>query len=219
MIDNQIPILWTFRRCPYAMRTRLAIKVSGIRVYLREIVLRHKPSEFVSDSPKATVPVLKMPNGEILEESIDIMHWALAQNDPDDWLEVLKKREEYSIRFLADLDGPFKNDLDRYKYASRYKLDNKAGLAHRDKGSKFLNQINESLANAPYLSGERQGFLDIASLPFVRQFRIANIEWFDQQDWPQLHNWLQTFLASDQLKLSMEKLKPWDSKQGDGILF
>lgn len=219
MLDNQIPILWTFRRCPYAMRTRLAIKASGIEVYLREIVLRHKPSEFVSDSPKATVPVLKLTNGKILEESVDIMRWALEQNDPNDWLQILEKRKEYSERFLTNLDGPFKNDLDRYKYASRYGLENTESLVHREEGSKFLSQINRWLKETPHLSGERQGFLDIASLPFVRQFRIADPEWFDQQDWPQLHTWLQTFLAWDQFSLIMEKFKPWDSTQGEGILF
>ncbi|MBA4740728.1 MAG: glutathione S-transferase [Burkholderiales bacterium] len=219
MNDNEIPVLWTFRRCPYAMRTRLAIKSSGTQVYLREIVLRNKPDEFICDSAKATVPVLKLSNGKIIEESIEIMYWALTQNDPNNWCGVLNARQEHSRNFLAKLDGQFKNNLDRYKYASRYGLGADESVKYRKEGSKFLSRVNDLLKETSFLSGESQGFLDIASLPFVRQFRIANPEWFDQQDWPQLHNWLQTFLASNQFSLIMEKLKPWDSKQGQGVLF
>ena len=219
MNDNEIPVLWTFRRCPYAMRTRLAIKSSGTQVYLREIVLRNKPDEFICDSAKATVPVLKLSNGKIIEESIEIMYWALTQNDPNNWCGVLNARQEHSRNFLAKLDGQFKNNLDRYKYASRYGLGADESVKYRKGGSKFLSRVNDLLKETSFLSGESQGFLDIASLPFVRQFRIANPEWFDQQDWPQLHNWLQTFLASNQFSLIMEKLKPWDSKQGQGVLF
>ena len=219
MNDSRIPILWTFRRCPYAMRTRLAIRSSGVQVYMREIVLRDKPVEFVCDSAKATVPVLRLPSGQILEESIDIMQWALDQNDPDNWLKILHSRQEHARLFLTNLDGPFKHNLDRYKYASRYGLQSKESMAHREEGSKFLTKINEWLTETPFLSGDSQGFLDIASLPFVRQFRIANPGWFDQQNWPQLHDWLQKFLSSKQFSVIMEKLKPWDSKQGSGVLF
>tara|TARA_E500000081_G_scaffold89435_1_gene90467 strand:- start:276 stop:881 length:606 start_codon:yes stop_codon:yes gene_type:complete len=201
------------------MRTRLAIKSSGTQVYLREIVLRNKPDEFICDSAKATVPVLKLSNGKIIEESIEIMYWALTQNDPNNWCGVLNARQEHSRNFLAKLDGQFKNNLDRYKYASRYGLGADESVKYRKEGSKFLSRVNDLLKETSFLSGESQGFLDIASLPFVRQFRIANPEWFDQQDWPQLHNWLQTFLASNQFSLIMEKLKPWDSKQGQGVLF
>lgn len=219
MHESQIPILWTFRRCPYAMRTRLAIKASGVSVYLREILLRAKPAEFIRDSAKATVPVLKLSSGEVLEESIDIMHWALAQNDPNNWRDVLDTRNEYSTLFLDELDGTFKKNLDRYKYASRYGLESEDALAFRDEGVKFLNKINDSLGSNPYLSGKQQGFLDVASLPFVRQFRIANPTWFDRQNWPHLHHWLQTFITSNQLSIIMEKLTPWDANQGHGILF
>ena len=201
------------------MRTRLAIKSSGTQVYLREIVLRNKPDEFICDSAKATVPVLKLSNGKIIEESIEIMYWALTQNDPNNWCGVLNARQEHSRNFLAKLDGQFKNNLDRYKYASRYGLGADESVKYRKEGSKFLSRVNDLLKETSFLSGESQGFLDIASLPLVRQFRIANPEWFDQQDWPQLHNWLQTFLASNQFSLIMEKLKPWDSKQGQGVLF
>ena len=219
MTDHELPVLWTFRRCPYAMRTRLAIKHSGLSVYLREIVLKDKPAEFIQDSEKATVPVLKLPSGKVLEESLEIMRWALKQNDPHDWFQVLDAEPEYSEAFLAELDGPFKDALDRYKYASRYDLNEDEVLRHRARGSASLKCINERLDEHPFLSGHSQGFLDIASLPFVRQFRIANPTWFDSQDWTSLHAWLKQFLESKQFAIVMQKLTPWHLQQGNGILF
>ncbi|MDA0238178.1 MAG: glutathione S-transferase N-terminal domain-containing protein [Proteobacteria bacterium] len=219
MTDQNLPILWTFRRCPYAMRTRLAIKRSGISVYLREILLQDKPPEFIEDSEKATVPVLKLPDGKILEESLDIMRWALKQSDPDDWCQVLVAEADYSKAFLTELDGTFKDALDRYKYASRYALNGDAVLRHRSIGTAFLQRINERLDEHPFVSGQKQGFLDIASLPFVRQFRIADPTWFDRQNWALLHVWLQQFIESEQFAVIMQKLKPWDSQQGEGIFF
>ena len=125
MISLNKPILWTFRRCPYAMRTRLAIKASGIKVYLREIQLRSKPEAFVQDSEKATVPVLKLPDGKVIEESLEIMSWALSENDPGKWQDIMVNEPDYSSNFLRELDGDFKQALDRYKYANRYHLDKK----------------------------------------------------------------------------------------------
>ena len=219
MTDHDLPILWTFRRCPYAMRARLAIKRSGISVYLREILLKDKPAEFVQDSEKATVPVLKLPDGKILEESVEIMRWALKQNDPDDWCQVLDAEAEYSNVFLTELDGVFKDALDRYKYASRYGLNGDEVLGYRSIGSAFLQRVNERLDKHPFVSGQMQGFLDIASLPFVRQFRIADPIWFDNQNWDPLHEWLQRFLESKQFAVIMQKFKPWDSQKGEGISF
>lgn len=207
------PILWSFRRCPYAIRVRLAIDVSRQKVQLREILLRDKPSAFVAASPKATVPVLQCDDGTILEESRDIMFWALSRHDPDGWLDIWHKDSDSVARFLDRLDGPFKNHLDRYKYASRYDAD--AVLVHRGAGAAFLSELDATLAQQPALSGLRQGLLDFASLPFVRQFRIADSDWFDAQNWPHLHCWLQAFLATPRFERVMQKYSPWsDGEQG-----
>ena len=213
------PILWSFRRCPYAMRARLALKSSQTNVLLREIVLRDKPDEFLKASAKGTVPVLVMQDGFVLEESRDIMLWALHKNDPENWLDVFSKYPEECVQFLDRLDGPFKTNLDRYKYASRYEDGKAEAEKHREEGANFLSEIDIQLSQQAYLSGDNAGLLDFASLPFIRQFRIANEEWFDRQDWPHLHPWLQHFLTSDRFAMIMEKYKPWLETGGEGIEF
>ena len=204
-----LPVLWSFRRCPYAMRARLAIAASGQRVVLREILLRDKPAAFVAVSPKATVPVLQLADGTVIDESRDIMMWALTQSDPDGWLAVWQRDKDAALRFLDQLDGPFKAHLDRYKYASRY--DKSAAVMHRDSGAAFLGDLDRSLSGQAALSGAAMGVLDFASLPFVRQFRIADPQWFDAQPWPHLHRWLAAFLTSPRFVRIMHKYVPWDA--------
>ena len=215
----ELPILWSFRRCPYAMRARLALKSSQTNVMLREIILRDKPEEFLTASAKGTVPVLVMEDGLVLEESRDIMLWALHKNDPEKLLDVFAKSPEECMSFLDELDGSFKNNLDRYKYASRYDDGKEESEKHRDEGAKFLNEIDIKLSQQVYLSGDNAGLLDFASLPFIRQFRIADQTWFDKQDWPYLHPWLQQFLTSDRFAIVMEKYEPWLETGGEGIEF
>ncbi|MEK9760405.1 MAG: glutathione S-transferase [Candidatus Puniceispirillum sp.] len=204
-----LPVLWSFRRCPYAMRARLAIAASGQPVVLREILLRDKPTAFVAASPKATVPVLQLADGTVIDESRDIMMWALTQCDPDGWLAVWQRDQDAALRFLDHLDGPFKAHLDRYKYASRY--DKSAAVMHRDSGAAFLGDLDRSLSGQAALSGAAMGVLDFASLPFVRQFRIADPQWFDAQPWPHLHRWLASFLTSPRFARIMHKYTPWDA--------
>ncbi len=206
MISNA-PILWSFRRCPYAIRARLAIAVSGQSVELREILLRDKPPEFLATSAKGTVPVLDLLDGTVIEESQDIMNWALSTNDPDGWLDISQKQPDMVKTFLDKIDGPFKYDLDRYKYASRYE----ASLAwqRRDNGAQFLAELDCLLGPTGALSGSNLGFLDFAILPFVRQFRIADSKWFDAQPWPYLHHWLHEFLGSAAFLRVMLKYSPW----------
>lgn len=217
-MSDTIPILWSFRRCPYAMRARLAIKSSGINVALREILLRDKPDEFIQDSAKATVPVLRLADQTVLDESLDVMHWALSQHDPENWCEVLRREPERTQSFLQELDGSFKSSLDRYKYASRYNESAEEAIRHRSIGADFISSMNDTLGKQAYISGDQAGFLDYASYPFIRQFRIADIEWFDDQDWPYLHSWLQAFLNSDRFLAIMEKYKPW-KETGQEIAF
>ena len=216
MTNNDIPILWSFRRCPYAMRARLAIKASGVKVRLREILLRDKPEPFLSASAKGTVPVLELPDGQVIDESLDVMFWALEAGDPQDWLAVQRRDQDHVSAHLMRLDTEFKHHLDRYKYATRY--DDVDESVHRAKGAVFLAQWNEVLAYQNALSGTKLGLLDYASLPFVRQFRIADRDWFDAQSWPYLHRWLQDFLASDDFAAVMHKYKPW-KETGEEIDF
>jgi glutathione S-transferase len=206
---TSLPVLWSFRRCPYAMRARLAIAASGQRVVLREILLRDKPAAFVDASPKATVPVLQLADGTVIDESRDIMIWALTHADPDGWLAVWQRDRDAALLFLEHLDGPFKAHLDRYKYASRY--DRSAAVMHRDSGAVFLVDLDRTLSGQAALSGAAAGLLDFASLPFVRQFRIADPLWFDMQPWPHLHRWLSAFLTSARFAMVMHKYAPWDA--------
>ena len=215
-MNEEWPILWSFRRCPYAMRARLALKSAGMTVVLREILLRDKPDAFLAASKSATVPVLELRDGRVIEESLDIMFWALQEaGDPAGWLSGWSLRKQETQAFLEELDGEFKTDLDRYKYASRYSADTQTALElaniHRDRGCGFLTRIEERLAKEPFLNGSTPGLEDYAALPFVRQFRIADMNWFDQQYWPALHDWLNTFLNSPAFADVMQKYTPWQT--------
>ena len=192
-------ILYSFRRCPYAMRARLALLSSGQPVALREILLRDKPEAFLAASPSGTVPCLVLPEG-VIDESLEIMRWALSRADPEQWLTMPAKVEA----LIARCDGPFKSALDRAKYASRYHgVD---PVAQRDLAAAFLADLDrgmgEWLFKAPSLA-------DFAILPFVRQFAFIDKPWFDAQPWPRLHLWLGRFLASARFARIMERPVPW----------
>jgi glutathione S-transferase len=204
---SELPVFWSFRRCPYAMRARLAIAASGEKVELREIMLRFKPEAFRAVSAKATVPVLELGSGQVIDQSRDIMFWALQRNDPQNWLDIWYRDPNEVNSFIDRLDGSFKHNLDRYKYASRYNADQ--ALTHRFAGAEFLFELDFQLKQESFLSGKDAGILDFASLPFVRQFRIADPDWFDQQHWPYLHKWLSAFLTSRTFAEVMIKYTPW----------
>ena len=197
-----LPILYSFRRCPYAMRARLAIASAGITCELREIVLRDKAPEFLTASPKGTVPVV-VTGGTVLEESLDVMHWALGKNDPEGWLNV--PQEAHSL--IAEADGPFKSALDRTKYATRYKDADPS--VEREKASVFLRKLDMMLVEQLYLFGESPSIADMAIAPFVRQFANIDKDWFDAQPWPNLHAWLERFLTSDRFAAIMDKYPKW----------
>ena len=200
-----LPILYSFRRCPYAMRARMAIAVSGVQVELREVVLRDKPPELIEASAKATVPVLVLPDGHVIDESLDIMRWALAQNDPESWL------ADVETELLAANDGPFKMALDRYKYPHRYDLPD--GLTHRDQALGHLSKLNGRLIDAAFLGGRKRRLTDIALLPFVRQFAATDQTWFDSQPLPALHRWLNGIIQSALFASIMTRYPQW--KAGD----
>lgn len=194
------PILYSFRRCPYAMRARLALAISQTRCELREIKLSAKPQAMLDASPKGTVPVLILPGGEVIDQSLDIMHWALASNDPEGWL----NRNDGSL--IAVNDGRFKQDLDRYKYPDRYGVD---ALVHRTGGLEFLHELEHRLTEAPNLCGSSRGLTDAALAPFVRQFAAVDQDWFEQQELPQVQRWLSDYLASALFAGIMLRVPPW----------
>jgi glutathione S-transferase len=193
------------------MRARLAIASSGVSVELREVVLRDKPANMLEASPKATVPVLVLGEGKVLEESLDVMDWALGIADPESWLDFPGEQLAEMRTMIAILDGPFKSALDRYKYENRY--DGVVSKKQRDLAVPFLRELNERLAVYPFLFGEHFSFADGATLPFVRQFAHVDRDWFWAQDWPHLIGWLDGFLASDRFATIMTKYPQWH--QGD----
>jgi glutathione S-transferase len=206
---TDFPILWTFRRCPYAMRARLAILCSGVNVELREILLRDKPAAFLSTSPTATVPTLRY-GTQVFDESLDIMVWALKQADPQRLLDM--PDEGWSL--IETSDGPFKTALDHTKYAVRYPtLD---AEIERDKAASFLMSLDQRLSSQKALFGDRLTISDYAILPFVRQFANIDRDWFDAQPWPNLSAWLTDFTQSDRFARIMAKCTPWS--EGDLVI-
>lgn len=203
------PILYSFRRCPYAMRARMALWVAGVTVELREVKLADKPPELIAASPKATVPVLDFRDGSVIEESIAIMRWALHRNDPEGWL------AGDNASLIARADGPFKHHLDRYKYPNRYE-DEALGTDHRAEGRAILAEWDARLAQGAQLCGETRTLADIAIFPFVRQFANHDRGWFDAQELPHIQRWLAGHLASDLFAGVMPKFTPW--KAGDEVI-
>jgi glutathione S-transferase len=204
---NPLPILYSFRRCPYAIRARLALAVSKQRYELREIVLRNKPAAMLQASPKGTVPVLILPDGTVIDESLDIMNWALNCADPGHWLVSGERPEQCAGSWIARCDTEFKAALDRYKYPHRF--GNRDGNAARNEASVFLQDLQNYLSNRPFLAGSQYGRADAAIAPFVRQFAHVDTAWFAGQDWPELQRWLQQFEQSARLASVMQKLTPW----------
>ncbi|HOZ66740.1 MAG TPA: glutathione S-transferase [Burkholderiaceae bacterium] len=205
--SGKLPILYSFRRCPYAMRARLALLASGIQCELREVVLRNKPAEFLTTSPKATVPVLVTPNGEVIEQSWDIMMWALRQHDPAHWLPSDANVFERGMQLLHRCDGEFKQQLDRYKYPQRHGLED--GTAARDEAMFFLANLESLLKQQRYLFNSSIGIFDAAILPFVRQFAHVNIDWFAAQPLPSVQAWLSAFENSTDFKRAMTVYPAW----------
>ena len=206
---NNLPILYSFRRCPYAMRARMAIHISGQRCELREVLLRDKPPSMLEYSAKGTVPVLILQDDKVIDESLDVIDWALNLNDPDDWQR--SKDKEKTKELIKINDGEFKYHLDRYKYSKRY--DNEDPEFHRKKCLKFIESINNELNNSEYIFDDNISYADIVLLPFIRQFRIADIEWFDSLPYDNLKKWLSSFLNSSLLNSIMKKYDLW--KEGD----
>ncbi len=204
-----LPILYSFRRCPYAMRARLAIVASGTLCELREVKLSAKPAALREASPKATVPVLVAPGGVVIDESLEIMRWALGQRDPGGWL----MRDDPAL--IAANDGPFKRNLDAYKYPERVAGD--PGV-HRAAGLSFLSELDARVAEQGQLCGTAPGLADMAIMPFVRQFAAVDQAWFAARPLPHLKVWLAGHVKSALFAAIMVRVAPWHA--GDApVLF
>lgn len=195
------------------MRARMAIAVSGTACRLREVVLRDKPEQMLAVSPKGTVPVVVMEDGRVLEESLDVMNWALDENDPDNWCAPEQGTQAEVAALIAECDGPFKRALDRYKYPNRYEAENIDRSEQRAVGLAFLEKLNARLAETAHLFGASVSFADIAIFPFIRQFANTDRAWFDRQPLPHLQKWLEDHLQSDLFASVMPKFAQW--KTGD----
>lgn len=206
MSPSALPVLYSFRRCPYAMRARLALTSSGIACELREIVLRDKPASLRSASPKATVPVLVLPSGQVIDQSLDIMLWALRQRDPDGWLMPEQGSLDDMLPLIQACDQDFKADLDRYKYPNRFGVQ---PILHRSQGLAWLSSLAPRLAANTFLSGPQPALADLAIAPFVRQFAQTDAPWFEQHAEPVLQHWLARCLALPLFEQAMQKYPVW----------
>ena len=197
-----LPILYSFRRCPFAMRARMALLISGTAFEIREILRRDKPAAMIAVSPKATVPVLVLHDGQVIDESLDIMRWALNQHDPEEWL------AGDDTALVAAFDDRFKHHLDRYKYTDRHGTN---PAEHRAAGVALLQELDARLSTSRHLDRETRAVTDIALMPFVRQFAAVDRPWFDAQPIPQVHRWLAGLITSPLFEQAMIRLKPWQA--------
>jgi glutathione S-transferase len=204
---SPLPILYSFRRCPYAIRARIAVRKSGVVVELREVVLRDKPESMLRASPKGTVPVLVLPGGgPVLDESLDVMRWALTLRDPDGWLADADAPAQQ--QWVATNDGPFKQALDRYKYPERHPA--RSQVESRDECvAALVRPMDACLAVRPFLAGERPGLADVALMPFVRQFAAVDAGWFAASGWEATRVWLDRWSSHPDFLGVMDKHPPW----------
>ncbi|MBU3624301.1 glutathione S-transferase [Polynucleobacter sp. AP-Latsch-80-C2] len=199
-----LPILYSYRRCPYAMRARMALQYAGIQVEHREIELRNKPQSMLLASPKGTVPVLFV-EGQVIDQSLDIMRWALGKSDPDKWSDVDKNIAQ---SWVDANDGPFKKLLDQYKYPNRYpELNPEVTLSAAE--ALMLKPMEEALQASQYLLGNQMTWVDVAIFPFIRQFSMVDSQRFEQLPYINVKQWLSRFLESGLFHLVMQKYPSW----------
>ena len=207
-----MPRLYSFRRCPYAMRGRLGLLFAGLQVELREITLKNKPDQMLAISPKGTVPVLQLCDGAVMEESREIMMWALEQQDPQ---KLLSAKVLHDANTLIDKnDNEFKYWLDRYKYADRHL--EMTQTEYRQRGEIFLQNLEGLLSKNTYLLGDNMTIADIGIMPFVRQFAHVDRDVFYNLPYPNLQQWLQYWLEHPIFLQVMTKFQPW--QEGDDVV-
>ena len=209
-----LPILYSFRRCPYAMRARMALILASKQCELREILLKNKPDHMLEISPKGTVPVLQLPD-KVLDESLDIISWATVSHL--DNVHVFSKAEETLYMELVHLfDTKFKHHLDRYKYSSRYGEDPRE---HQEECKIILENLDVRINPSPWIFGHQVSLLDISILPFIRQCKIANPEWFDAQQFNKVIGLLDYFEQDNLFIQAMQKYELWDPRKQNGNIF
>ena len=214
---NAIPILYSFRNCPYAMRARIAIFKAKQTVLLRDIVLSNKPEKMLAASSKATVPVVVLPNGTVLEESFDVMLWALNKTDPDNLLHSQNEEALPDMIKLIDLfDQEFKTCLERYKCAKRYRENNISEC--REACEQFIRNLEHRLNKHAFIMSEKESLADIALLPFIRQFARVERQWYLQSPYPKVRQWLNDYLQSPMFTKVMTKYPLWTGNRED-VLF
>ena len=205
---SALPVLYSFRRCPYAIRARLALKAARVPVELREVVLRDKPAAMLTISPKGTVPVLQLPDGRVIDESLEIMHWALLQSDPEGWLAQHDATPGHAL--IATNDGPFKVLLDRYKYPERHP--GQTALDHRQQAIVlFIAELDQRLSQQPFLLGAQASLVDMAIAPFIRQFAQVDADWFAKASFVALRRWLEGIVGSPRFESVMARHPAWRS--------
>lgn len=209
-MDRVVPVLYSFRRCPYAMRSRLALKYSGIQVELREVDLKAVPDalrKLVPDNP--TVPVLQLQDGRVIDESWDVLLWAVREHDPHGWLGKDESKLVPAEQWVEMNDYSFKTDLDRYKYHERYP--ERTQLEYRQDAQEFIQDLENQLQQTPFLLGDSLSVADIGVLPFIRQFAFVDKAWFDQSPYPKVQAWLKVFLESGLFDSVMAKYAVWNT--------
>lgn len=205
---SNVPILYSFRRCPYAMRARLALAFSGQSYLLREVNLKNKPEALLSTSPKGTVPVMVLPQGPILEESLEIVAWALKLNR-DDGIKADPKH------LISTLHQEFLLPLNHYKYPDRYGFDK--GEPFRMACEPYVLKINQALEKNLCLYSDQPTYSDFAIFPLIRQFWLVDKIWFDKSPYNEVKRWLYWFMDHPLFHKIMVKYDPWTPEQGQGI--
>ncbi len=209
-----LPILYSFRRCPYAMRARMALILASKKCELREILLKNKPEEMLEISTKGTVPVLQFQD-RVLDESLDIISWAMESNNSN--LHIYSEAEEiFSLELLRLFDTKFKYHLDRYKYSSRYDAEPQE---HQQECRVILEALEVEIDPNPWIFGSTVSLLDISILPFIRQCKIANPDWFHTQKFNKVITLLNYFEKDDLFMQAMQKYDLWDPVKNNGNIF
>ena len=209
-----LPILYSFRRCPYAMRARMALILANKQVELREILLKNKPNEMLAISSKGTVPVLQLAD-QVLDESLEIISWAMEIN-PTNVSSISNDEQLMSNDLIQLFDSKFKHHLDRYKYASQYGTD---ADIHRDECKTILLSLERLIDPNPWIFGKKISLLDLSILAFIRQYKIANPAWFLEQDFKKVINLLDYFESSALFHIAMKKFDEWNPENSQIVIF
>jgi glutathione S-transferase len=213
-----LPILYSFRRCPYAMRARIVLYYSKISHEHREVDLKNKPQDMLDVSTKGTVPILLLPNASVLDQSLDIMYWALSRNDPNNWLPTSSATRKIANSVIEENDTIFKSSLDRYKYPDRYNSENISSNDDKNQCLKFMEKIESKIEGKNFILSDRISMVDIAIFPFIRQFSLVDETWFHSLPYTLVKKWLLALCESNLFNSVMNKFESWNIDQQKVII-